>query len=58
MLVHSALQRTHEGAIVERIYNSPYSAAQMITPEELQSGSGKFDGKQLRRIEIRVRRKQ
>lgn len=37
----------------------PYSAAQMITPnEELQSGSSKFDGKQLRRIEIRVRRKQ
>ena len=37
----------------------PYSAAQMITPnEELQSGLGKFDGKQLRRIEIRVRRKQ
>ena len=37
----------------------PYSAAQMITPnEELQSGSSEFDGKQLRRIEIRVRRKQ
>ena len=37
----------------------PYSAAQMITPnEELQSGSNRFDGKQLRRIEIRVRRKQ
>ena len=37
----------------------PYSAAQMITPnEELQSGSDEFDGKQLRRIEIRVRRKQ
>ena len=31
----------------------------MITPnEELQSGSDEFDGKQLRRIEIRVRRKQ
>ena len=37
----------------------PYSAAQMITPnEELQSGANNFDGKQLRRIEIRVRRKQ
>lgn len=37
----------------------PYSAAQMITPnEELQSDSNRFDGKQLRRIEIRVRRKQ
>lgn len=37
----------------------PYSAAQMITPhEQLQSGSSEFDGKQLRRIEIRVRRKQ
>ena len=37
----------------------PYSAAQMITPsEELQSGSSEFDGKQLRRIEIRVRRRQ
>lgn len=37
----------------------PYSAAQMITPnEELQSGLNRFDGKQLRRIEIRVRRKQ
>lgn len=37
----------------------PYSAAQMITPDEhLQNGSSEFDGKQLRRIEIRVRRKQ
>lgn len=37
----------------------PYSAAQMITPdEELQTGSSEFDAKQLRRIEIRVRRKQ
>ena len=37
----------------------PYSAAQMITPnEELQKGYNQFDGKQLRRIEIRVRRKQ
>ena len=37
----------------------PYSAAQMITPnEELQTGTNEFDGTQLRRIEIRVRRKQ
>jgi len=37
----------------------PYSAAQMITPDEkLQTGANIFDGKQLRRIEIRVRRKQ
>jgi len=31
----------------------------MITPDEkLQTGANIFDGKQLRRIEIRVRRKQ
>ena len=37
----------------------PYSAAQMITPdEELQTGSNNYDESQLRRIEIRVRRRQ
>ena len=37
----------------------PYSAAQMITPnEELSDGSSNYSGQQLRRIEIRVRRKQ
>lgn len=37
----------------------PYSAAQMITPDErLQTGVAQFDSEQLRRIEIRVRRKQ
>ena len=37
----------------------PYSAAQMIAPnEELSDGSSNYSGQQLRRIEIRVRRKQ
>ena len=37
----------------------PYSAGQMITPDEqLQDGSNAYDSSQLRRIEIRVRRKQ
>ena len=37
----------------------PYSAAQMITPnEEISDGLPEFNGEQLRRIEIRVRRKQ
>ena len=37
----------------------PYSGAQMITPnEEISNGLSDFDGEQLRRIEIRVRRKQ
>lgn len=37
----------------------PYSAGQMITPDEqLQDGSNIYDSSQLRRIEIRVRRKQ
>ena len=37
----------------------PYSAAQMITPnEEISKGLSEFSGEQLRRIEIRVRRKQ
>ena len=37
----------------------PYSAGQMITPDEkLQNGSKSYDSSQLRRIEIRVRRKQ
>ena len=37
----------------------PYSAAQMITPdEELQTSSNNYDESQLRRIEIRVRRRQ
>jgi len=37
----------------------PYSAGQMITPDEqLQDGSDIYDSSQLRRIEIRVRRKQ
>lgn len=37
----------------------PYSAGQMITPDEmLQTGNSSFDSSQLRRIEIRVRRKQ
>ena len=37
----------------------PYSAAQMITPnEEISDGLSAFNGEQLRRIEIRVRRKQ
>jgi len=37
----------------------PYSGAQMINPnEELSDGFSEFKGEQLRRIEIRVRRKQ
>jgi flagellar motor protein MotB len=37
----------------------PYSAGQMITPDEqLQTGTSSYDSSQLRRIEIRVRRKQ
>ena len=37
----------------------PYSAGQMITPDEqLQNGSDSYESSQLRRIEIRVRRKQ
>ncbi len=37
----------------------PYSAAQMITPsEELSDGKSNYSSQQLRRIEIRVRRKQ
>ena len=37
----------------------PYSGAQMITPnEEISNGLSEFNGEQLRRIEIRVRRKQ
>jgi len=37
----------------------PYSAGQMITPDEqLQNGSTFYESSQLRRIEIRVRRKQ
>ena len=36
----------------------PYSGAQMITPEEtINNGENSFEPKQLRRIEIRVRRK-